>query len=78
MSAQQPPFGRCRDAVHAGQQLAGIVTAGGGGPLAAPVVEVAQLVDALITRPSVGDDRRADLDVIGDELMQPSWRSRPR
>ena len=51
-------------------QLAGIVAAGGGGLLAAAIVEVAQLVDALITGPSVGDGRRADLDVIGDELMQ--------
>ena len=46
VGAQQPPLGQGRDAVDPGQQLAGVVSAGTGGALAAPVVGVAEPFDA--------------------------------
>ena len=52
MGAKQPPLGQRSDPVHAGQQPAGILTAGAGGPLAASFVAVAELVDADITLPA--------------------------
>jgi hypothetical protein len=63
VGAQQPPFDQRGDPVHRGQQLAGIVPAGAGGALAAPVVEVAQLLQPAVALPGVGDDPRARLDV---------------
>ena len=65
MGAKQPPLRQRSDSVHAGQQPAGVLAAGAGGSLAAPFVEVAELADARITLPAVGDDRGPRLDVAG-------------
>src|ERR1019366_2760702 len=70
VGAQQPALGQGGHAVHSGQQLAGVVPAGASRPLAAPVVGVAEPVDAAVALPGVGDHRRARLDVPGDEGVQ--------
>ncbi len=44
MGAQQPPLDQRGDPVDCGEQRAGIFSAGVGVPLAAPVVDVAELV----------------------------------
>jgi hypothetical protein len=75
VSAQQPPLGQRRDAVHGGQQLAGVVPAGAGGPLAAPFVHVAEPGQAVVAHPGVGDDRGARLDRAGHERVQRSGRA---
>ena len=64
---EQPPFDQGGDPVHCGQQLAGILPAGLGGALAAPVVDVAELAQAAVALPGVSDHRRARLNVIGDK-----------
>jgi hypothetical protein len=46
MGGQQPPFGQRRDAVHARQQGADVLAQGLGGALTAPIMGVADLVDA--------------------------------
>jgi hypothetical protein len=61
MGAQQPPLGQRGDPVHGGQQLARVVAAGAGSPLAAPLVGVAEPGQPAIAQPGVGDDRRARL-----------------
>ncbi len=48
--------------MHRGQELAGILPAGPGGPLAAPVVDVAELLQPPVALPAVGDDSRARFD----------------
>ena len=53
-----------------GQQLAGVLPVGPGGALAPPVVDVAELVDAAVPLPCVGDHGRARLHVVGDEGVQ--------
>jgi len=58
VGAQQPPLRQGGHAVHRRQQLARVLPAGAGGPLAAPVVAVAELADAVVALPGVGDDRR--------------------
>ena len=42
--------------MHGGQQLAGIFSAGAGGALAAPIVDVAELVQPAVALPRVGKD----------------------
>src|SRR3974377_1887853 len=42
VGAQQPPFGQRGDPVHRGQQLARVIAAGAGRPLAAPLVDIAE------------------------------------
>src|SRR5215471_18556084 len=42
VGAQQPPLGQRGDPVHRGEQLAWILSQGAGGPLAAPLVDVAE------------------------------------
>ncbi len=70
MGAQRPPPGQRGDPVHFGQQLAGTLTAGTGGPLAAPVVGVAEPLQPALALPGVGDDPRTGLDVTGYEGVQ--------
>ena len=72
VSAQQPPLGQRRDAVHGGQQLAGVVPAGAGGPLAAPLVHVAEPGRAVGAHPGTGDDRGARLNRAGHEWCSDS------
>ena len=60
--------------MHRGQELAGILPAGPGGPLAAPLVDVAEFLQPLVALPAVGDDSRARLDVIGHERVQRDGR----
>src|SRR5450759_1815239 len=55
VGGKQPPFGLGRDAVHSRQQLADVLAQGLGGALPAPIMGVADLVDAQVTGPSVGD-----------------------
>ena len=74
VGAQQPALGQRGDAVHAGQQLAGVLTAGPGGSLAAPVVGVAEPLQPAVALPAVGDDGGARLDVVGDERVQAGRR----
>jgi hypothetical protein len=64
VGAEEPPLDQGGDLVHAGQQLTGILPSSAGGPLVAPVVAVAQVADAAVALPGVGDDRRARLDVL--------------
>lgn len=70
MGSQQPSLRQGGNAVDAGQQLAGVVPAGASGPLAARLVGVAEVVDAAVAPPPVGDDVRPRLDVRGDEGVQ--------
>ena len=70
VGAQQPPFRQRGDPVHRGQQPVGILSTGAGGALAAPVVDVAELVQPVVALPCVGDDPGARLDVICDEGVQ--------
>ena len=53
-----------------GQQLAGVVPAGAGGTLAAPLVGVALARQAVVAVPAVGDDAAAGLDGAGYERVQ--------
>ena len=48
--------------MHRRKQLAGLLSAGPGGSLAASVVEVAELLQSAIALPAVGDARRAWFD----------------
>ena len=59
--------------MHRGQELAGI-PAGPGGPLAAPLVDVAEFLQPPVALPAVGDDSRARLDMIGHERVQRDGR----
>jgi hypothetical protein len=68
--AQQPLLGQRGDAVDGGQQLAGILAAGAGGPLAGPLVVVAEVIQPAVALPSVRDNPRVRLDVTGHEGMQ--------
>src|SRR6266568_1229585 len=70
MGAEEPPLGQRGDPVHGGQQLAGTVAAGPGGPLAAALVDVAEPGKPVVTHPGVGDHPRTVLDVPGDEGVQ--------
>ena len=70
VSTEQPPLDERGDPVHRGQQLTGILTPSAGGALAAPIVDVAEPVQAEVPRPPVGDHRGARLHVIGDERVQ--------
>jgi hypothetical protein len=53
--------------VHGGEELVRVLTAEPGGALAAAVTDTAEVLDAGIARPAVGDHRGARLDVGGDE-----------
>ena len=70
VGAQQPPLGQRGDAVHGGQQLTGILAAGAGSTLAAPLVHIAQAVQPVVAHPGVGDHGAARLDGAGDERAQ--------
>ena len=67
--AEDPALSQGRDPVHPRQQLPRILAAGLGGSLTARFAGVAELVDAGLALPTVGDDPRAGLDVIGDERV---------
>ena len=56
MGAEQPPLGQRRNLVYGGKQLAGLLSAGSSRPLAAPVVDVAELLQSAIALPAVGYD----------------------
>jgi hypothetical protein len=70
VGAQQSSLGQGRDPVDSREQLAGVLPAGTGRALAAPIVGVAELVDAGIALPGIGDHGGAGLDVLGDEGVQ--------
>jgi len=70
VSTQQPPLGQRGDPVHGGQKLTGIFAAGAGGPLAAPLVDIAFSGQAVIAHPGVGDHGAARLDGAGDKRVQ--------
>jgi len=70
MGAQQPPLDQRGDPVYRGEQRAGVLSAGAGGPLAAPVVDVAERVQPAVALPGIGDYRGSRLDVVGDEGMR--------
>jgi IS5 family transposase len=70
MGAQQPALGERGDTMDAGQQFAGVLPARARCALAAPVMDVAELADAVVALPRVGDDRCARLDMIGHERVQ--------
>src|SRR6266576_3488450 len=53
VGAQKPPLGQRGDPVHGGQQLARVVAAGAGSPLAAPLVGVAEPGQPVVDRKSV-------------------------
>jgi hypothetical protein len=48
MGAQQPALGQRGDPVHPGQQLARVVAAGAGGPLAAPDMGITEPGDPVV------------------------------
>lgn len=75
VGAQQPPLDQGCDPVHTGQQFARVLPERASGSLAAGVVDVAELVDAAVAGPTVGDHRGAGLDVVGDERVQRLGRS---
>jgi hypothetical protein len=56
--------------VHRGQQLSGVLAAGAGGALTTRLVDIAELADAAVALPAVGDHPRSRFDVRGDERMQ--------
>lgn len=56
--------------MHAWQQSSDVLAAGFRGALTAPVVTVADPVEALISAPSVGDHGGSGLDIVGDEVVQ--------
>ena len=70
VGGQQPSRGRRRHAVDPGQWLADVLAQRLGGALAAPVVRMADLVDAQVAGPSVGDHRGPWREVAGDERVQ--------
>src|SRR5450755_2701785 len=70
VGAQQPALGQGGDPVDPGQQLAGVLPAGAGGPLAAPDMGVTEPGDPVVAHPAVGDHRRPWLDVAGEEGAQ--------
>jgi hypothetical protein len=74
VGAEQPPLCQRRDAMNPGQQLAGVLAAGTGRALAAPLVRVAECVDPAVTLPGIGDDGGAGLDVLADEPVQRGGR----
>ena len=74
VGGKQPPFGQGRDAVHSRQQLADVLAQSLGGTLTAPIMGVADLVDAQVTGPSVGDHGGPWGDVVGDERVQCAGR----
>ena len=53
-----------------GQQLAGVLPAGAGGPLTPPDMGITEPGDPVLAHPAVGDHRRAWLDVAGEERVQ--------
>src|ERR1035441_6536535 len=61
MGAQRPPPGQRGDPVHFGQQLAGTLTAGTGGPLAAPVVGVAEPLQPALALPGRSEEHTSEL-----------------
>ena len=60
--------------MHPRQQFVGIFAACASGSLAAWLVDVAESVESAVSRPAIGDDRRAWLDVVGDEGMKRASR----
>ena len=74
VGAQQPALGQGGDPVDPGQQLAGVLPAGAGGPLAAPDMGITEPGDPVVAHPAVGDHRRARLDVAGEEGVQRAGR----
>lgn len=74
MRSQQPPLDQRRDPVHAGKELVDVFSTGASGALAAPFVGVAELADAQIPVPAVGDHMRPGLDIVEKEPLQRGCR----
>src|SRR2546430_1809724 len=74
VGAQQPALGQGGDPVDPGQQLARVLPAGAGGPLAPPDMGIAEPGDPVVAHPAVGDHRRAWLDVAGKKAGQRAGR----
>ena len=75
VGAKQPPLGQRGDSMHAGQQLARVLSASPSGALNTPFVTIAELVHPVVARPAVCDDRRAWPDVIRDKGMERARRT---
>ena len=56
--------------MYGGQELVGILAAGAGGALAAPLVAVAEPVQSVVAQPRVRHDVGSGLDVVGNEGVQ--------
>ena len=70
MGAEQPPLGQGRDTMDRGEQFAGVLAPRASRPLTARLMDVAELVDAAVALPTVGDNPSARLDVLGHEGVQ--------
>src|SRR3974390_3894895 len=64
--------GRCLGSLADDQVVVadGVVAAGAGGPLAAPLVDIAEPGQPVVAHPRGGDDRHAGPDGPGDERVQ--------
>lgn len=69
MRAQESPLRQRGHAMHCWEQLTGVLPASASGTLTGGFVGVAELVDAAVAGPPVGDDPGAWLDVVGDDGM---------
>jgi hypothetical protein len=70
VSAQEPSLDQGRHAVDGRHERMRVFSPQAGGPLAAPIMEVAEPGQPLVARPAVGHHCSARLDVIGYERMQ--------
>ena len=57
VGAEQPPLGERGDPVNGGEQLVWVLAAAPCGALATAVMDVAQVLDAAVAPPAVGDNR---------------------
>ena len=72
VGAEQPSLDQRGDPVDAGEQAVGVLAAEARCALAVPFAGVAEILDAAVALPGVGDDRGAGADVVGDEGVQRS------
>ena len=67
VGAQEPALDQGGDPVDRWEQIVGILPPSPRRPLAAPVVDVAELLESVVAQPAVRDDTGARLYVSGDE-----------
>lgn len=68
--AEQSAFDQGSHTMHPRQQLVDVRAPSPSSSLAARLVGIAKLVDALVTGPTVGDHGSLGFDVVGDESVQ--------